>query len=119
MEFEEEYENIETSWIDDFENIDALYNDFYTEEIDSLSMHYLYVNKKSELFHIEKDIIDICLIKNFLEPRLNNYLTLKIREFIFYRILRLRNLMIHILIKFKFYLILKKLFKLIFKDKFN
>ena len=59
MEFEEEYKDIETSWIDDFENIDALYNDFYTEEIDSLSMHYLYVNKKSELFHIEKDIIDI------------------------------------------------------------
>ena len=59
MEFEEEYDDIETSWIDDFENIDALYNDFYTEEIDSLSVHYLYVNKKSELFHIEKDIIDI------------------------------------------------------------
>ena len=59
MEFEEEYDDIETSWIDDFENIDALYNDFYTEQIDSLSMHYLYVNKKSELFHIEKDLIDI------------------------------------------------------------
>ena len=45
MEFEEEYDDIETSWIDDFENIDALYNDFYSEEIDSLSIHYLYVNK--------------------------------------------------------------------------
>ena len=59
MDFEEEYADIETSWIDDFENIDALYNDFYTEQLDSLSIHYLYVNKKSELFHIEKDIIDI------------------------------------------------------------
>jgi hypothetical protein len=58
-EFEEEYDDIETSWIDDFENTDELYNDFYVEKIDSLPVHFLYINRNSELFHIEKDIIDI------------------------------------------------------------
>ena len=46
MEFEEEYDDIETSWIDDFENIDELYNEFYVEKIDSLPVHFLYINRK-------------------------------------------------------------------------
>ena len=92
-------------------------NYFYFKGLKFVSLSLLFEMKESRKYI--KDIIDIELIKNILEPSLNYYLILKIKEFIFYRILRLRTLIIRILIKFKFYLILKKLFKLIFNDRFN
>ena len=54
----------DTSWIQEFEENDKQYSDFYTEPIESVRLFVLYVSKKNNLFHIliEKVILKKKLI---------------------------------------------------------
>ena len=43
------FEDIDTSWITEFENLDNEYKDYYTEDISFIKIHYIYVNKANEI----------------------------------------------------------------------
>jgi hypothetical protein len=45
MIFENEEEKLDDSWINDFENNDKPYNDFYKDDIYSVNINIFYVNK--------------------------------------------------------------------------
>ena len=51
--------DIDETWIDDFEQIEKLYNGLYTEQLQNVLVYFLYVNNKNELFHIKKNTIEI------------------------------------------------------------
>ena len=50
---------IDETWIDDFEQIEKLYNGLYTEQLQNVLVYFLYVNDKKELFYIKKNVIEI------------------------------------------------------------
>ena len=56
---EEEFENLDTDWIEEYNNIEELYSELYKEQIETLPIYFLYVNRDSDLFHISKDILDL------------------------------------------------------------
>ena len=41
----DELENIDSSWIEEFETLDKEYKDYYTEDIAVIKIHFMYVNK--------------------------------------------------------------------------
>lgn len=57
--------NIDETWIDDFEQIEKFYNGLYTEQIQRISVCFLYVNKNNELYHIKKKLLEL------LEPQIS------------------------------------------------
>lgn len=46
---DDELENIDSSWIEEFENLDKEYKDYYTEELAVINIHCIYVNKLDEI----------------------------------------------------------------------
>ena len=50
-----EEEELDTGWIDDFKKAETIYNDFYKEPINSITIFLFYVNKDNELEHINTD----------------------------------------------------------------
>lgn len=46
--------NSETNWIEDFENDDKLYKDFYTDDVYFTNIHYIYINKNNEIEKIKE-----------------------------------------------------------------
>ena len=66
MEYqEEEFENLDTDWIEEYNNIEELYSELYKEQIEILPIYFLYVNRDSDLFRISKDILDLssCILE--------------------------------------------------------
>ena len=61
MNDNEELENIDSSWIEEFENLDKEYKDYYTEDITVIKIHYVYVNKHDE---IERILENNLILKN-------------------------------------------------------
>jgi hypothetical protein len=57
----DELENIDSSWIEEFENLDKEYKDYYTEDISVIKTHCIYINKNNE---IERVLEDKLLLKN-------------------------------------------------------
>jgi len=54
---EEIDEKIDSSWLEDFENLDNEYKDYYTEELAAIKIHCIYVNKNNEIERIIEDKI--------------------------------------------------------------
>ena len=50
-------EDIDSSWLEEFENLDKEYKDYYTEELAGIKIHCIYVNKNNEIEHIVEDKI--------------------------------------------------------------
>lgn len=50
-------DNIDTYWIEEFENLDKEYKDYYTEELATIKIHYIYINKNNEIERIIQDKI--------------------------------------------------------------
>jgi hypothetical protein len=48
---------IDSSWLEDFDNLDKEYKDYYTEELSHIKTHYIYVNKNNEIERIIEDKI--------------------------------------------------------------
>ena len=54
------FDDIDSSWIDEFENLDKDYKDYYAEELTFIKFHCIYINKANE---IEKMIENNMLLK--------------------------------------------------------
>ena len=50
---------LDSQWIRDFEETDELYSDFYTEQLESVRLFVLYVDKRNKLFHTKKELITL------------------------------------------------------------
>ena len=58
MEKEEEIDkDIDFSWIEEFENLDKEYKDYYTEDLAFIKIHCIYVNKDNEIDKVLQDKI--------------------------------------------------------------
>ena len=51
-ELNEEFLEMDTSWIREMEK----YNDFYVDDIDNVTIHYLFLNENREIQNIEEEI---------------------------------------------------------------
>ena len=45
-------DDLDTTWIEEFEQDEEIYKDFYKDPIESVRVFLLYVDKKNNLFHI-------------------------------------------------------------------
>jgi hypothetical protein len=45
---------LDTKWIEEFEQDEEIYKDFYKDPIESVRVFLLYVDKKNNLFHFKK-----------------------------------------------------------------
>ena len=59
MEDFTEINDIDTEIIDEFENEDKLYSDFYKDPLEEVRLFILYVDNNNNLFHIKKDFITL------------------------------------------------------------
>jgi len=46
---DDELEIVDSSWIEEFENLDKEYKDYYTEDLAVINIHCIYVNKNDEI----------------------------------------------------------------------
>ena len=46
---------LDSSWLEDFKQVESAYNDFYKEKVNSITVYLLYVNKDNELEHVNTD----------------------------------------------------------------
>lgn len=49
------FEELDTSWIHDFEREDGLYKDFYLEDLYFINLYYVYVNEFDTIEKVKKD----------------------------------------------------------------
>ena len=49
--------NIDSSWLEEFENLDKEYKDYYTEELVTIKIHCIYINKNNEIERVIEDKI--------------------------------------------------------------
>ncbi len=54
-------EDIDSSWLEEFDNLDKEYKDFYTEDLSFIKLHCVYINKNNEIEKISEEKI---LLKN-------------------------------------------------------
>lgn len=50
-------EDIDSSWLEEFENLDKEYKDYYTEELATIKIHCIYMNKNNEIVRVIEDKI--------------------------------------------------------------
>ena len=49
------FQELDTSWIHDFEKEDGLYKDFYLEDLYFINLHYVYLNESNTIEKVKKD----------------------------------------------------------------
>jgi hypothetical protein len=49
--------DIDSSWLEEFENLDKEYKDYYTEELVTIKIHCIYINKNNEIERVIEDKI--------------------------------------------------------------
>lgn len=57
----DEIEDLDISWINDFEKLDNEYKIYYTEEISFIKIHFIYINNNNEIEKVKEEKI---LLKN-------------------------------------------------------
>jgi len=55
----EELLELDTAWIDELEQQDISYNNFYKEMVDKINIFYIYINNNNNIYNIKKDILPI------------------------------------------------------------
>jgi hypothetical protein len=55
MEIMENQDKLNDDWVNNFENIDKLYQDFYKDNLYYTSIHYIYINKSNEIDKIKNE----------------------------------------------------------------
>jgi hypothetical protein len=55
MEDDFNFQELDTSWIHDFEKEDGLYKDFYLEDLYFINLHYVYLNESNTIEKVKKD----------------------------------------------------------------
>jgi hypothetical protein len=58
--YQSDDETIDTQWLDTFKENEKLYNDYYTEPVNSITIFIFYVNRDNDL---ERVHTDICLLE--------------------------------------------------------
>ena len=59
-DLEEEHiedEDIDTSWIDDFKKENETYSDFYTEEVTTITLFFIYIDQKNNIENLSRDLL--------------------------------------------------------------
>ena len=58
-DFEEDIieEEFDTSWIDDFKKDNEKYSDFYTEEVTTITLFFIYINNKNDVENLSRDLM--------------------------------------------------------------
>ena len=54
---EEEEEEVDTSWIDDFKKENENYTDFYTEEVTTITLFFIYINNNNDVENLSRDLM--------------------------------------------------------------
>ena len=54
---EEEEEEMDTSWIDDFKKENENYTDFYTEEVTTITLFFIYINNNNDVENLSRDLM--------------------------------------------------------------
>ena len=49
------FEDLDTSWLNEFEQIDKEYSTYYTEDLLFVKVNYIYINKNQEITNIYED----------------------------------------------------------------
>lgn len=52
-----EIHELNTDWIDNFEDLDNSYKLFYCEDLKTIKIHYIYLNKQNEIEKVKKEKI--------------------------------------------------------------
>ena len=55
MEDDFNFQELDMSWIHDFEKEDGLYKDFYLEDLYFINVHYVYLNESNTIEKVKKD----------------------------------------------------------------
>ena len=53
------FDDLDTSWLDEFENLDKEYKDYYTEELLFIRCHFVYINKTGEIEKIREQTVHL------------------------------------------------------------
>ena len=80
----EEHLVLDTTFIDEFEKNDKLYNDFYKDKIEQINLYILYVDNNNDLFHIKKDtaiLNNSKLEKNDLKNLIRGYINYQDKKY--------------------------------------
>jgi hypothetical protein len=48
-------DDLDTSWLEEFDNLDKEYKNYYTEELSFIRFHSIYINSENEIFNIKED----------------------------------------------------------------
>ena len=56
-EMEDEMEDLDSTWLDDFENLDKDYTNYYTEDLSFIKIHLVYVNKTGDIEKVKEEKI--------------------------------------------------------------
>ena len=54
---EEEEEEFDTSWIDNFKKDNEKYSDFYTEEVTTITLFFIYINNNNDVENLSRDLM--------------------------------------------------------------
>jgi hypothetical protein len=55
IDYDNDIEEVDSSWIDEFEKIDKEYKDYYTEDLTFIKFHCIYINKANEIEKITEE----------------------------------------------------------------
>lgn len=77
------------NWIEQFENVELQYNDFYKDIVETIPITILYVNNKNHLFHIKKK--QVIIGNNILKK---TQLIQLLREYMYYNNIKYRPITI-------------------------
>ena len=51
---DDQLEDIDSSWLEEFDTLDKEYKDFYTEDLSFIKLHCIYINKNNEIEKFQK-----------------------------------------------------------------
>jgi hypothetical protein len=54
---EEHIEDLDTSWIDEFKKENETYSDFYTEEVTTITLFFIYIDQKNNIENLSRDLL--------------------------------------------------------------
>ena len=53
----EEEEDLDTSWIDEFKKDNEKYSDFYTEDVTTITIFFIYIDHKNNVENLSRDLL--------------------------------------------------------------
>ncbi len=53
----EEEEDLDTSWIDEFKKDNEKYSDFYTEDVTTITLFFIYIDHKNNVENLSRDLL--------------------------------------------------------------